>query len=60
MVIESGEFSVNTARLTASWAGHIVADSEKRRLIFLFSESEGRFAAMVDLNPGEGNYSVEL
>jgi hypothetical protein len=27
--------------LTASWAGHIVADSEKRRLIFLFSGEPG-------------------
>ena len=37
MIIESGDFSVDTAPLTASWAGHIVADIEKRRLIFLFS-----------------------
>ena len=33
------EFSVNTTPLTASWASHIVADSEKRRLIFVFSEA---------------------
>jgi len=34
-----GEFSSNTARLTASWAGDIVADSQKRRLNYLFATS---------------------
>jgi hypothetical protein len=37
MVIESRKFSVSIARLTACWAGHLVAVNEKRRLIFLFS-----------------------
>ena len=37
MVIERGKFSVSTARLTALRASHIVADSEKRRLIFWFA-----------------------
>ena len=35
---EGGDFSANTARLTASGAGDIVADSQKRRLNFLFAE----------------------
>ena len=37
MVIERGEFSANTVRLTVRWAGDIVADSEKGRLNFLFA-----------------------
>ena len=37
MVVESGEFSPNTARLTACRASDIVADSQTRRLNFLFA-----------------------
>ena len=32
-----GECSAITVRLTAYWAGDIVADSQKRRLNFLFA-----------------------
>ena len=39
MVIERGEFSANTVRLTVRWAGDIVADSEKGRLNFLFAKA---------------------
>jgi hypothetical protein len=34
----AGKFSVNTARLTAFWVSHMVADSEKRRSVFLFAK----------------------
>jgi hypothetical protein len=49
MVIESGEFSVDTAPLIASWASQRVADNEKRRLIFLFSDAEHRDALAAPL-----------
>ena len=38
MIVQSGKFSANTARLTASWASDIVADSQKRRLNFVIAE----------------------
>ena len=40
MVVESGEFSPNTARLTACRARNIVADSQTRRLNFLFAGAD--------------------
>ena len=42
-----GGFSATTARLTTSWAGDIVADSQKRRLSFLFATIPANAAGMI-------------
>ena len=47
----SAEISPDTVRLTASWAGDIVADSEKRYLNFLFAQDQ--------LSTFQSNYESE-